>query len=243
MMSSVTQQPSSSEPLTPPSLWRELADGSASFTVRAFVTFALAVALTGLVPILAYFLAASVPAWSRFPNNGVYPTDELVAVLAVLAGGALLAASAWLWTRSGRRRPVLAPIFQTIGVAAVAVLLGVAADANLPGDKEMVVSGLILLAVSALILIWLRVVRRGPQFRALRDPQDGLPDVRCPACGYRMVGLTESRCPECGVTYTLDELIAKQGFAPQPPSAAPTPPPPAPANESPPAATPAVAGA
>jgi hypothetical protein len=29
-----------------------------------------------------------------------------------------------------------------------------------------------------------------------------------------MVGLTESRCPECGAAYTLDELIAKQGFGP-----------------------------
>jgi hypothetical protein len=227
-------------------LWRELADGSASSAVRAFVTFALAVALTGLVPIVAYFLAASVPAWNRYSVPGVYPADELVAALAVLAGGALLAASAWLWTRSGRRRPVLAPIFQTIGVAAAAVVLGLAAAESLPGDNEMVVNGLILLAVAALILIWLRVVRRGPHWRPLRDPQDGLPDVRCPACGYRMVGLTESRCPECGVTYTLDELIAKQGFAPPPPSAASTPPPIPPAaaalDSPPPAATPAVAG-
>lgn len=246
-MSSVTNHPPSSDSPAPPPLWRELADGTASFAVRAFVTFALAVALTGLVPILAYFLAASVPAWSRFPNNGVYPTDELIAFLAVLAGGAFLAASAWLWTRSGRRQTVMVPVFQTIGVAAAAVVLGLIADDSLPGESEMVVGGLTLLAISALILIWLRAFRRrGPHWRPLRDPQDGLPDVRCPACGYRMVGLTESRCPECGVTYTLDELIAKQGFAPQPPSAPPTPPPiphADPANESPPAATPAVAGA
>jgi rRNA maturation protein Nop10 len=33
-----------------------------------------------------------------------------------------------------------------------------------------------------------------------------------------MVGLTESRCPECGTVYTLDELIARQGFAAVPPA-------------------------
>jgi hypothetical protein len=88
-------------------------------------------------------------------------------------------------------------------------------EENLPGDSELVVMGLVLLAGAGILLIWVQAFRRrGPRWRALHNPQDGLPDVRCPSCGYRMVGLTESRCPECGTTYTLDELLARQEFGP-----------------------------
>ena len=36
--------------------------------------------------------------------------------------------------------------------------------------------------------------------------------VRCPDCGYSMVGLESTTCPECGVRYTVDELIRAQGY-------------------------------
>ena len=216
-------------PATPPaapSLWRDLASGSTGWGVRVLATFALAAALGGLVPILAYFLAALNRDWNRFAYaNAVSPRDELVGVLLFLAVAGFLAAAAWLWSRSGRRRAVLAPVVLSIAVITTTAALGVWAEANLRGDSELVVGGLVALGGSALVVIWLHAHRRhGPKWRALRDPQDGLPDVRCPACDYRMVGLTESRCPECGAAYTLDELIAGQGFGPAgdaaPPSAA-----------------------
>lgn len=201
-------------PPEPASLWRELADGSAGWGVRLVVTLAIGVALAGVVPILAYFLAATTPGWNR-GSYGIYPEDGLVAFVAAMAAGGFLAICAWLWSRSGKRRHVVAPVVLTIGITAATFVLGVIADENLPGDGEIVVLGLALLASSAVILVWLNAYRRrGPRWRALHDRQDGLPDVRCPICDYRMVGLTESRCPECGTTYTLDELIAKQGFAP-----------------------------
>lgn len=202
-------------PPEPATLWRELADGSAGWGVRVVVTLAIGAALAGLVPILAYFIAATAPAFNRGRSYGIYPDDGLVGFLAAMAAGGFLAACAWLWSRSGKRRHVVAPVVLTIGIAAATFVLGVVAEENLPGDGEIVVVGLVLLAASAVILVWLNAYRRrGPHWRALRDPQDGLPDVRCPACNYRMVGLAESRCPECGTAYTLDELIAKQGFGP-----------------------------
>ncbi len=209
----------------PPPLWRELVDGTTGWGVRLLVNFALAAAMGGMVPILAYFLAALNRDWRySYSGNSVYPRDELLVFLATVAAGGFLAASAWLWSRTGRRRAVFMPVVLTIAVAFVTVVLAVVADDNLRGASELVVGGLIALGGASLIVIWLQTFRRrGPRWRPLRDRQDGLPDVRCPYCNYRMVGLTESRCPECGTAYTLDELIARQGFAPGPskPPAAP----------------------
>ena len=209
-MATVTPPPS------PPSapLWRELIDGSAGWVVRLVATLALGCALAGLVPILAYFLAMAFPTWNR--GNGVYvrPEDGLIAFLTAMAAGGFLAASWWLWNRGPRRRTVVAPVVITIGIVAATITLGVLAEETLPGDGELVILGIVFLAAAAIILVWLNALRhRSPRRRPLRDQQDGLPDVRCPTCDYRMVGLTESRCPECGTTYTLDELIARQGFA------------------------------
>ena len=200
----------------PPSLWRDLSSGSAGWGVRLLANLVVAIALTGIVPILAYFMAAVDRGWSRF-SGGVYPSDELVGFLAVLAGGALLAATGWIWTRTqGRRRAFVVPIFLTVGIVTGTIMLGIVAEENIRGASEFVIFGLVFLAAASILLIWLEAYRRrGPTWRALNNQQDGLPDVRCPACDYRMVGLTESRCPECGTNYTLDELIAKQGFGPR----------------------------
>lgn len=194
--------------------------------MRLGVTLALAAALCGLVPILTYFFAAVNPSWNRYPSSGVHPQDELLAFLLALAAGAFLAGTAWLWSRSGRRRTLLRPVLLTIAVVVATIVAGVLAAGNLRGDGELVVFGVVALGGSAVILVWVEAIRRhGRRWRSLHNPQDGLPDVQCPACGYRMVGLTESRCPECGTVYTLDELIAKQGFAPaNPPAAASRPP-------------------
>jgi hypothetical protein len=233
MMKTVTpsSQPPPDPPAAPPpvppgsrgapqqtTLWRELADGTAHWGVRLTVTLALAVAMGGLVPILAYFIAASAPSFNRGSAPYVYPDDGLVAFLAAMACGGFLAVCAWLWTRSGRRGKIIGPVLLTLGIAATTFALGVVVDANLRGASEMVVAGFVLLAGACVALVWLNVYRtRPPRWRPLHDRHDGFPDVRCPTCNYRMVGLTESRCPECGTAYTLDELIARQGFGPAAP--------------------------
>jgi hypothetical protein len=222
-MTTVTSPPPPSAPPASP-LWRDLADGSAGWLVRLVATVALAAVLTGLVPILAYFLAAWNRAWNQGTGPGIYPEDGLVAFLTAMAAGGFLAASWWLWTRGGRRQSYVSPVVITLGIVAGTIALSVLAEDTLPGDRELVVLGLVFLGGAGIMLVWLSALRhRLPRRRALRHRQDGLPDVRCPTCDYRMVGLTESRCPECGTTYTLDELISRQGFvhqndSPQPPA-------------------------
>src|SRR5688572_17393096 len=198
-----------------PSLWRELSEGTTGWGVRLGVNFALAAAMGGLVPILAYALAALNSNWDRSSGYGPYPNDELIGFLAAMASGGFLAATAWLWSRSHHRRPVFTPVALTIAIAAVTIGLGIWVDEQLTGERELVIGGLVCLAGAGAVLVWVQSFRRrGPRWRALHNREDGMPDVRCPACDYRMVGLTESRCPECGAAYTLDELIAKQGFGP-----------------------------
>ena len=211
-------QPALTTPWAPapaPSLWRELADGSAGWGIRLLVTIALAAALCGLVPMGAYFLASMVQDWNRSRGLAVYPEEWLVFLLGVLAAGAFLGATMWLWSRGHQRYAMVGPGIQTFAVAALAIAIGVFAADGLPGDSEFVVFGVVFLGAAAVLLIWVQAYRRrGPRWRAVHNRQDGMTDVRCPTCGYRMVGLTETRCPECGTTYTLDELIAKQGFGP-----------------------------
>src|SRR5688500_16571583 len=89
------------------SFWRELADGTAGPVARIVINFVLAVALTGLCPILAYLLALMVPAWGNRYGSGVYPTDELLAGVIVVAAGAFIIATVWLW--SGRWRTIVRP--------------------------------------------------------------------------------------------------------------------------------------
>lgn len=181
------------------------------------MTLAAAASLSGLCLILAYMLAWMVKDWNRYPDyGGVYPSDELLAMLFLIAGAGFLAVVAWVWSRNPRHRPVVYPVVTTLAAALITTVLAVWIDDSLEGDSELVVLGLVLLAGSLVLLIWLQAARNYRRGRPPLDRHDGLLDVRCPACGYRMVGLRESRCPECGAAYTLDELLTRQGFSRQP---------------------------
>ena len=204
------------------SAWRELADGSAGWVVRLMVSLAVGAFLAGACLILVFMLAAIVPEWNRarsWPGSQGYvtPDDAVMAAVFILGGGAYLAILAWLWTRKARHRSrsnsIVYASLMTVAIAALATFAGLIAEGSLRGEEELVIGGIVLLAFSVTVLIWLFAVRQFTARRDSRHSEDGLLDVRCPNCGYRMVGLHESRCPECGTLYTLDELLAKQDFA------------------------------
>src|SRR5262245_7048978 len=109
----------------PPSLWRELVDGSAGPIVRTVVSIALGGVFAAAALGLSFLLAAIVPAWSQEYRPGPSPTDDLVAGLLALTSLLYIAALVWLWTRS-RARPRhefwRAAWMSVLVIAAVAVL-------------------------------------------------------------------------------------------------------------------------
>ena len=222
-----------------PSLWQDLRDGTAGWFVKLIVAVAAGVFLAGAALVAAYMLAAFIPGWNRVGFNyisgrpvavrqaGAYPKDSVVAGLMMLAGAAWMTCVLWLFFRGVRQRPLARPILITVAIVVVAAGLGMMVDSSLRGDQELVIAGIVMVAVAAVMIVWLQALRRLRTGRPLRNRQDQLLDIRCPECGYRMVGLRESRCPECGKAYTLDELLARQNFA-RPETRIPPPVPPVP---------------
>jgi hypothetical protein len=225
------------------SLWRDLRDNTAGWFVRLVVCIAVGIFLAGAALVGSYFLAALFPGLNRNFYNylgpgryqavrgpGVHPKESLVAASMMFAGAVWMASILWLFFRGVRQRPFARPILLTMTLATVALGGGILADSSLRGDRELVIAGIVMLAIASAMVIWVQALRQLRTGRPLRHHQDHLLDVRCPECGYRMVGLHESRCPECGKLYTLDELLARQNFArPEtsvPPPIPPTPPPP-----------------
>ena len=193
------------------SFWRDLLNGRAGVAARIVVNLVIAIALGGICPIVAYLLAAFVPAWGRGYGWGVHPSDELIAGVIVAGAGTFVIATVWLW--AGKWRGVLRPTVYTVGIGMLTASLVVLAAANFRGEVELVVVGLILLGIAAVIIVWIGPIYRLARGRPVRNLSDGLGNVHCPRCNYRMVGLSESRCPECETQYTLDELLAKQNFS------------------------------
>jgi hypothetical protein len=220
------------------SLWQALRDGTSGPGVRTVVALAAGVFLAGAALVAAYVLAAFIPGWNRPLYNsmspgraipvrpsGVHPRESVVAGLMLLAGAAWMACILWLFFRGARQRPLARPVLITMAIIAVTFGMGIMVDSSLRGDQELVIAGIVMVAIAAVMIVWLQAIVRVRTGRPLRNRQDQLPDIRCPQCGYRMVGLHESRCPECGKAYTLDELLSQQNFArPQAPTPPPVPP-------------------
>jgi hypothetical protein len=227
-----------------PSLLKELARGSVGGWARAAITLALAATAAGAALLGGFFLAALNPDWDAYRGGfGIHPRDELMVTVSILAGVAFLVAAGWIWSRGRANRAVIYAAILSVAIVGATIGLCVVADSAVRGAAELVIAGVIFFGAAVLILTWVVALRRsGPRGRASRNAEDGLLDVLCPACGYRMVGLRESRCPECGAEYTLDELLTRQRFAPAA-AVGPTLPPPVPPPSAnlPPVPSPAVA--
>lgn len=188
-----------------PALWRELRDGSAGAGVRIAVSLAAGLLLAGVGCVLAYVL-----------STALYRTSyirEEIGIGCFIATSALFAfVLVGVWSRYGRSRQFWYAAVATVATWTVALSLCVGTAAWLRGDEEILVTGIVLLAAGVTLVIWLQSWRWHAPRRPLYT-NDGTVDLRCPECGYRLVGLTEARCPECGQQYTLDNLIARQQFA------------------------------
>jgi hypothetical protein len=194
---------------SPPPLWRELIDGTAGPIVKLAVCLAMVPLFAGVGLVASFVIAGLMPGGMR--QYG--PDDDVVGVVLVVCTLLYIAAIAWVWTRQRRRHKALwKALAYTGGVIVAAIILGGLIDATLRRPGEILIVAIVMLGIAAVLLIWIHALRGYARYTPPTYSADGLLDVRCPACRYRMVGLHESRCPECGTSYTLDGLLGQQDF-------------------------------
>lgn len=103
------------------------------------------------------------------------------------------------------------PVAGSMAVVIATVVIAELVDRALRFQEEIFVAATVCIGAAALIRLWIPIIARLENCAVRSD--DGQVQVNCPKCGYSLVGLTELRCPECGERFTLDEIIAAQGYA------------------------------
>ncbi len=181
--------------------------------------------------LLGFWFAAHVlrPApWRRLSD------DDLAIGFAVAAAvWAVLLSRIWAGVGAGRRtRGVVRAACWTLVCVLTAVVGGVLIDSAVRRDEELLVGAWALGLAATTVSLWIPVLREHAAGRPVVNTEH-LVDVRCPRCGYSLIGLRELRCPECGEQFTIDALIRAQNYdgarrlalraADEPPGEAPPP--------------------
>lgn len=199
------------------SLLRSIQDGTAGAVTRLLISLACGLFLAAAASVSAYALACAFPAtWARVYSYGlgqkdVYVADRTIALTSACAGFAYLGVLFWIWSRHRHNRGLWLGAFMTVGFWVTTIVLCVAVDELGFHEEEFLIFGIVCAAGGCTLVGWLLLYRRYSIGRTLYT-QEGVLDLRCPACRYSMVGLKESRCPECGHEYTLDQLLSQQDF-------------------------------
>jgi DNA-directed RNA polymerase subunit RPC12/RpoP len=184
--------------------WGVLWDSETHVAVRLGTSIAVGVLLLGFVLLATW-------TWARLAGVRYLP-DEVVG-LALVPAGALWCVSLWLlWRRASRLRVFFWSLIATIVIGALTGLGCILAEEVLRYEDEYFMTGVALCGSALVLLVWLVALQRYFGGRPVIGT-DNQVDVRCPACGYSLVGLTELRCPECGTRFTIDELIRAQRYA------------------------------
>lgn len=191
------------------SLWSQVRDGSAGAGMRVALSFASGLFLIGLA--LALASALGVVAGGRPRPNYLRISEEAMLLALALAAIAYMGVLFAIWSPHRRKRPVWLGCALTAGVFVIAVCLSVLVDEIFNGDEDVLIAAVWFLAGAVSLVMWTYLYHRYSGGRAMFGDEGRL-DLRCPGCGYRMVGLREARCPECGQAYTIDELVARQDF-------------------------------
>jgi hypothetical protein len=182
-----------------PSLWRDLKTGDAGWVPRV----GLSLASAGGV------IAAGFVLMGLF-DLGVGLRDHHVAIGVALAGVAWCASLVFIWATFSRWWRILKTIFFIFAIWVVAIPAGIFVD-EVFRSEEFFIAAIIAMALGATVFLLATLSYRRGGGRAIML-RDGVIDVRCPDCGYSLVGLTECICPECGRSLTIDELIRRQNY-------------------------------
>ena|GEM_PF-1427876 len=200
-------------------LWQDVRRGEAGLVARLALSLVAALALAAVAVLvlgLIDVVCGQIPLTGGTAGGYVYYRstirDEHIAIAMGLAGLLWFIALIKLWATYRRFRHVLKTTFGILAIWVVTIPLCVVTDVALRRGEEFLITASILAALGGSILLATMTVYRMRRGKALFTAE-GRVNLNCPSCGYCMVGLEQSRCPECGNRYTLDELVAKQGFA------------------------------
>ena len=193
-------------------LWRDFRDGTGGPGVRVVLSFASGLLLGGIAHHPPTHTGRIREARRSGARSTIIIDDEMVSVALGVAGTLYLMVLVGIWSRYGRSKGFWLSGVKTVVTGFVAAVLSVGISEYFSRDDEVLILAIWLLAASVTLLFWAGSWRSHTRGRSLYAG-DGRIDLRCPECGYRMVGLNEARCPECGQRYMLDDLLAKQGFA------------------------------
>ncbi len=185
------------------SLWRILAGDGAHIGVRIAVSIA-----AGFFVCAAGFIGAF--CWATFVH-GSYIRDKHMETATIAALMVWLGFLGWLWGRVRLKRGLLKAVGQTAGIAVATVVFGLCLGSEWFRNAEVLIVASVLLAIGGVMLVWTAALARAAS-RRVAITTSGEVDVRCPCCGYLLIGLRELRCPECGETFTIDGLIRAQGY-------------------------------
>lgn len=178
----------------------DLRDGRAGALVR----IGLSAAAAGLV------VSGLMLSLGMLQAGGVHIDEEHA------MGGLALSVGVWavilfrLWSTYHRWRRILSTAFILLCIWAATLGVSVGLQA-LARDVEFLIAAVIFFAVGLSIAVVTTAAYRGWGGRAVVSP-DGAVEVRCPGCGYSLVGLDSAACPECGSRHTLEELIRAQDY-------------------------------
>ena len=180
-----------------PGLLAVLREPEPHLIVRSLASLAAACFLAAMCLLAAMLVTTVIRDWWWRHNWAV--TGLAAASIAWLFALRLI----WRPVRGGRQ--IFRPIFSTVAISACTAFVCALFD-----DEEPI-AVVVLLAISLAMYAWVSAYIRWSRGRSVFGP-DNLVAVHCPKCGYSLLGLTECRCPECGLAFTIDGLIAAQGY-------------------------------
>lgn len=137
--------------------------------------------------------------------------EEHIATAFALGGAGWCVALVWLWAAHRKWARVLRTIFALIAIWVVTIPLCVLIT-RVTRAEEFFIGAFIVMAIGLSIGLVAVSIYRGLGGKAMVE-RTGEVRVKCPDCGYSMVGLESCTCPECGRGFTIDQLIAAQDYA------------------------------
>jgi hypothetical protein len=184
-------------------VWRDLRSDAPNLLLRTGASIALGTGLGGLAVLGGYAVEAL--------GGSPFSFDETLGMALTLGTLVWLVGLRMIWSPARSLRRFVRPFTATLIVVTLTGLASYFADCYVHYDEEVVMGGIALSGSGLVILLWL-----GPLHRLIHGRpvigRDKHVDVRCPSCGYCLVGLRDLRCPECGTQFTIDELIHAQRY-------------------------------